>query len=137
MIVSNGNDVVMVDDSLPELLLAGECFRRAGVANQWRTFSGGAEFLAYMSDVRDGVEEMPAVVLMDINMPRKNGLEVVAATKAIADFTDRPPFMMFTNSLNPADRERAHALGTEGLKVKPDNVADYVAFFASLAGSIS
>ncbi len=137
MRVSNGNDVVMVDDSTPELLLAGECFRRAGLANRWRTFKGGAEFLAYMAEVEAGNEEMPALVLMDINMPRQNGLEVVAATRAREHFADVPPFLMFTNSRNPADRERAKALGTSGLQVKPDTVAGYVAFFQRLSRSIA
>ena len=78
---------------------------------------------------------MPALVLLDINMPRMTGPEALERVRAIPYFAELPVFCMLTSSTDPADRARVERLGASGFVVKPDLPDDYVAFFDTLAES--
>lgn len=76
---------------------------------------------------------MPALVLLDINMPRMTGPEVLERVRTIPYFSDLPVFCMLTSSTDPADRARVERLGASGFVVKPNQPDDYVEFFDALA----
>jgi CheY-like chemotaxis protein len=124
----------MVDDSEGDLFLAWECFEASRCANPWMSFTGGPPFLDHLAAVRAGTEPMPALVLLDLNMPGMSGLEVLEHARRDPHFVALPIFCMLTSSGDPRDRARAEALGASGFVTKPGNFADYVAFFDSLAG---
>jgi CheY-like chemotaxis protein len=76
---------------------------------------------------------MPAVVLLDINMPGLDGFEVLQRIREREAFAQLPVIMMLTNSDNPRDIERAAELGANGFQTKPATMKEYVRFFDSLA----
>lgn len=125
--------VVMVDDSHDDILIARRCYRRAGVKNEFLAFEGGQDLLDYLDRVDAGDAEMPALVLLDINMPDLNGFDVLSRIRAHESFRQLPVIMMLTNSDDPADVRRAKENGASGLQVKPVRVKDYVDFFAGLS----
>jgi CheY-like chemotaxis protein len=130
--IASESHVVMVDDNPGDVVFARECFVLSGVENPWLSLGGGAELLALLAAVKAGDETMPALVLLDINMPRMSGHEVLERVRDDSFFEQLPIFCMLTSSSDPRDRERAIACGASGFLVKPDNPADYVAFFQSL-----
>lgn len=130
----DGGPIVMVDDSPDDILIARRCYRRAGLPNPFVTLDGGTALLALLDEVEVGEAPMPALVLLDINMPDINGFEALAKVRAKAAFRELPVVMMLTNSDDPRDRDRALENGASGLQIKPTRVKDYVAFFASLSG---
>lgn len=125
--------VVMVDDSPDDILIARRCYRRAGLPNPFLTLDGGMALLEHLRAVEAGEAPMPALVLLDINMPDLNGFEALARLREKDRFRKLPVVMMLTNSDDPADVRRATENGANGLQVKPTRVKDYVRFFASLA----
>ncbi len=125
--------IVMVDDSPDDILIARRCYRRAGLHNPFVTLDGGTALLAHLDEVDAGVAPMPALVLLDINMPDMNGFEALSRVREKAAFRELPVVMMLTNSDDPHDRERARQKGASGLQIKPTRVVDYVGFFKSLA----
>lgn len=125
--------VVMVDDSPDDILIARRCYRRAGLSNPFVTLDGGTALLAHLEEVDAGTAPMPALVLLDINMPDLNGFEALSRVRAQPTFRELPVVMMLTNSDDPRDRDRAKEKGASGLQVKPTRVKDYVAFFEGLA----
>lgn len=123
----------MVDDNHGDLFIARTCFKRSKLRNPWISLNSGAALLEHLDGVRAGEATMPALVLLDINMPRMTGPEALERVRAIPFFADLPVFCMLTSSTDPAERARAEQLGASGFVVKPDRPDDYVAFFDSLA----
>lgn len=124
--------VVMVDDSQDDLVIAQRCYKRSKLDRTFLSLGGGTELIAYLEDVQKGDEPMPAIVLLDINMPDMNGFEALAAIRSHPAFHRLPVIMMLTNSDSPRDIDRSLELGASGLQQKPLRLRDYVTFFDSL-----
>jgi CheY-like chemotaxis protein len=128
-------DVLVIDDSDPDLLFARVIIERAAVAERVLTFGTGPDALAHLQ----GPESARcAVVLLDINMPEMNGfqfLEAYAPLHAARRCT--APVVMLTSSSDPGDRARARAYPcVAGYLVKPIDVASAKGL-AQLAGACS
>ena len=71
--------------------------------------------------------KLPDIILLDIRMPRMSGLELLEKLKATHRFSSIP-VVMFSNSMQPEDVERARQLGATGYCVKPADVEEYRRF---------
>lgn len=125
--------VVMVDDSADDLVIAERCYRRSHLPNTFMALPGGRALVEHIEAVDRGERPMPAIVLLDINMPDMTGFEALTAIRAMPSFSTLPVIMMLTNSDSPRDAEQSLALGASGLQTKPLRLRDYVAFFDGLA----
>lgn len=74
----------------------------------------------------------PALVLLDLHMPKKDGFQILAGIRANPELAT-VPVAIFTTSQRPADRERALALGADHYIQKPSGIADLTALSAMLA----
>jgi CheY-like chemotaxis protein len=77
----------------------------------------------------------PALILLDLNMPRMNGAEVLARLKADG-MTERIPVVMLSTSAQLADRTRLLAAGAREFYLKPDGIGDLVALVGRLRAFI-
>ena len=91
-------EILLVEDSEPDILLTQEAFEDARIANNLHVTRDGVEALAflrrqppYTSAVR------PDVILLDINMPRKSGLEVLHEVKADLELRHIPVVILTTS----------------------------------------
>ena len=75
---------------------------------------------------------MPALVLLDINMPAMTGFDVLEKVREDEFFDELPKFCVLTSSADPRDRERATTLRALGVFTKPYEIRDYVAFFDAM-----
>ncbi len=123
--------VVMVDDSETDLDIAQRVYGRSKLENPFVTFFDGSSFLDYMESVRMGHRPMPALVLMDVNMPMLNGFETIETLREEEAFSSIPVVVMLTNSDNPADSQKAMAVGANGFQTKYSDIKAYTAFFDS------
>lgn len=128
----NGEEIIMVDDSAPERRLARECYELSELTNRWCELAGAEELLRYLDAAKRSSRPLPALVLLDINMPYKNGFDALSEVRADPSFHELPGLLMFTNSSNPDDLFKSQALGADGYQTKPDNVGDYIDFFNGL-----
>ena len=103
----NDGPVVMVDDNGGDLFFVERCFGESKVKNPWLSFARGADFLAMLAQVKSGEKPVPALVLLDLNMPGMNGLEVLEAVRSDPYYDDIPIFCVLTSSSDPRDAERA------------------------------
>ena len=133
--ISRDGPIVLVDDNPGDELIVRRSYERSKLDNPWIAFRSGPEFLTHLQEVRAGRQPMPGLVLLDINMPEMSGLDVLARVRDDPDFRELPVFCMLTSSTDPRDRQRAEARGASGFVVKPNDPADYVAFFDALARS--
>lgn len=112
-------EILLVEDSEPDILLTEEAFAEARVANRLHVARDGEEALQFLR--RQGKHAQaprPDVILMDINMPRKNGLEVLEEIKADPEL--RPiPVLILTTSQAEDDVRRSYSGHASGYVVKP------------------
>lgn len=122
----------MVDDNPGDRDIAHRCFKRSTLPNEWLDFPGGVEFLDHLDRVRRQLSPMPALVLLDINMPAMTGFDVLEKVREDEFFDELPKFCVLTSSADPRDRERATTLRALGVFTKPYEIRDYVAFFDAM-----
>ena len=103
-----------MEDNPDDAELTRLAFAEAGAPHRLRVVGDGAEALEYLlARGRHADREpagLPALVLLDLNLPRLDGHEVLQAIRA-GEATRRLPVVVLTTSAEPSDVERAYALG--------------------------
>jgi CheY-like chemotaxis protein len=114
--------ILLVDDSGNDLDLMRLAFKKAGITNPLQEVRDGEEAIAYLKGVGIYADRfmypLPAVMLLDLKMPRKDGFDVLAWIRAERSFKAMP-VMILTASMQKADVERAFELGATAFLVKP------------------
>lgn len=115
----------MVDDSETDLFLMRAAFKRAGCNLPLQEVRNGEEAIDYlMGEGRYGDRgkcPLPTVMLLDLNMPKKNGFEVLTWVRA-QPVLKRLAVIILTASMRVEDLERAFDLGATSFLVKPSNL---------------
>lgn len=112
-------EVLLVDDSEDDLVLVQEALAEAKLLNVLNVARDGEQALAYLR--REGKykdAQMPGLILLDINMPKKNGFEVLEELKADPAL-QHIPVVMLTVSDRDADVAKAYAKGACSYVMKP------------------
>lgn len=115
--------ILLVEDNPVDLDLTRRAFARKRLANAIEVARDGEEALQWMTRWEQG-EPQPAVILLDIKLPKVNGLEVLRQLKAHQQFR-RIPVVMLTSSDDDMDLATAYELGVNSYIVKP---VDFVKF---------
>jgi len=114
--------VLLVDDNEDDVVIMQSCFSRAGVLNPMQSVSDGEKAIAYLKgeppfDDRQQYP-FPIVVFLDLNMPKKNGLEVLAWIRGQPALRGLSVHVL-TASVRATDVERAFELGANSYLIKP------------------
>lgn len=109
--------LLLVEDNPMDLDLTLRAFERKRFANRIDVARDGEEALAFMARW-DAGEAPPAVILLDINLPKVNGLEVLRQLKGHARYR-RIPVVMLTSSREDRDLLAAYDLGVNSYIEKP------------------
>ena len=124
--MSNGTrrSIVLAEDNPGDVFLVREALLAAGLDFDLTTIEDGEEVLRYFENVDGGSRPLPDLLLLDLNMPKCSGDEILQQLRAMPA-TASLPVVVLTSSAHPKDREVATALGVEQYFTKP---ADYEAF---------
>jgi len=118
----NGVDVLMVEDSEEDLQLALRSFRKANFADRVHVVRDGAEALDYIfcegAYAERKIEDIPRVILLDLKLPKVNGLEVLQRVKSDPR-TRRIPVVLLTSSKEHSDVLAGYENGANSYIVKP------------------
>ena len=112
-------EVLLVEDDPGDVLMTQEAFAENKVANRLTVVSDGVEALEYLR--REGAHAeaaTPDLVLLDLNLPRMDGREVLAAMKQDADLR-RIPVVVLTTSEAEEDVLRSYSLHANAYVTKP------------------
>jgi CheY-like chemotaxis protein len=126
--------ILLVEDDKRDLELTLLALERSQLANDVVTVGDGAKALEYLR--REGEfaarpEGNPAVVLLDLKLPKVNGLEVLQSVRA--DPLLRPvPVVMLTSSEAESDVLKSYSLGVNAYVVKPVDFKQFVSAIAEL-----
>lgn len=116
--------IMLVEDNPMDLDLTLRAFSKKRFGNNIQVARDGEEAVAYMARWEAG-EPIPAVILLDINMPKISGLEVLRQLKAHERFR-RIPVVMLTSSREDRDLKTAYDLGVNSYIEKPVSFAKFM-----------
>ena len=117
--------ILLVDDSEDDIEFALRALRGAAVSRPIDVVRDGEEALGYLFDpARLASGALPALILLDIRLPKVDGLEVLRRVRADAAFS-AVPVVVLSSSDAPVDIERAYALGANSFVRKPVEFFDY------------
>jgi len=117
----HGVDILLVEDNANDAELTLRALKQRNLANQVHVCRDGAEAMDFFSG---GAGPVPKVVLLDLKLPKVDGLEVLRRLKQDGR-TKSIPIVVLTSSREEPDIERAYALGANSYIVKP---VDFEAF---------
>jgi two-component system response regulator len=122
-------DILLAEDNPDDVKLALHAFRRNHLANAVHVVGDGAEALDFVfcreAYAGRSLEEPPKMLLLDLKMPRVDGLEVLQAVRADPR-TRLIPVVMMTSSSEERDRVESYALGVNSYIVKPLDFDQFV-----------
>jgi two-component system, chemotaxis family, response regulator Rcp1 len=108
-------DVLLVDDNLGDVRLTKEAIREACPSLRLTVARDGVEAVAFLRDI---YHPLPDLVLLDLNLPRATGLEVLAFIKSDARLRVIPTIIL-TSSDADVDVEKSYRLGANCYLRKP------------------
>jgi two-component system, response regulator len=117
----NGVEILLVEDNANDAELTLRALKQRNLANQVHLCRDGAEAVDFFAD---GAGPVPKVVLLDLKLPKIDGLEVLKRLKQ-DNRTKSIPVVVLTSSREEPDIERAYELGANSYIVKP---VDFEAF---------
>jgi CheY-like chemotaxis protein len=127
-VITDLKRILIAEDNPNDLELTLEALRQHRLANEIVAVRDGAEALDYLFRRGAYAERpggAPCVVLLDLKMPKVDGLEVLRAIKADPRLR-MTPVVMLTSSREEADLVRSYQLGVNGYVVKPVDFAEFV-----------
>lgn len=123
--------IMMLDDDLLDIRLAQWSHARSGIARPLTAFSSTSAFFAQLDIIVGGHAERPALILLDVRMPRMDGFAVLRAIRSREALAPVAVAMLTTSTLH-ADRERAAELGCSAYLIKPSTRKELVTLFQML-----
>lgn len=108
--------ILLVEDNEDDVILVQRSLRKAGVTAPVHVVRDGDEAITFLGAA--DAAEPPALVLLDLKLPRRNGLEVLAWIRAHPGLSALP-VVMFTTSTQDADVGEAYRLGANSYLKKP------------------
>lgn len=114
-------EIMLVEDDTVDVMTVKRALKDINVANHLIVASDGEEALTYLMDERN---KRPGIILLDLNMPRMNGIEFLTAAKKNGALKNIP-VVVLTTSREDQDKVDSFDLGVAGYMVKP---VDYVQF---------
>lgn len=120
--------ILLVDDNPDDVALTLRAFSKNNILNEVVVARDGAEALDYLFSTgsyagRDD-RDMPKLVLLDLNMPRMNGLEVLKRVRADPR-TRLLPFVILTSSREDQDIVNSYSLGANSYVCKPIDFLEF------------
>jgi CheY-like chemotaxis protein len=112
-----------VEDEPNDVFLIERAFRKCDSQHSLHSVNDGEQAIAYLSGAREFADRqkypIPSLVLLDLKLPRRSGLEVLAWLRSRHDSLKRMPVIVLTSSKQTSDVNRAYELGANSYLVKP------------------
>jgi two-component system response regulator len=128
-------EILIVEDTLQDLELALRALKKAHIANHIHVSRDGAEALEFIfcegAYADRKMQDGPKVILLDLNLPKVDGLEVLKRIKGDPR-TQSIPVVMLTTSKEQKDLVESYRLGVNSYIVKPVNFERFVAAVENL-----
>ena len=131
----NELEILLVEDNQDDLDMAVRALRKANLANNIQVVRDGAEALEFIFCTGQyagrKIDQQPRVILLDLKLPKVDGLEVLKQVKS-HPLTRIIPVVALTSSKEQRDVVESYHLGVNSYIVKPVNFEGFAAAVAEL-----
>jgi CheY-like chemotaxis protein len=119
--MKNDRPILLIEDDYIDVITMKRALKELGIPNPLVHCTNGEAAVDYL---QTRPRLVPAIIFLDINMPRMNGIEFLAA---IGDKQWKPiaPIIVLTTSKDESDRAHSFELGVAGYLVKPINYQEF------------
>ena len=119
-------DVLLVEDNPGDVRLVEEAFEEGGIANTLHVVTDGIEALDFLYQRGDHEDSpQPDIILLDLNLPRKNGHEVLEELRD-DDEPQRTPVLVLTSSESEEDIAKSYDLCANAYLTKPVEPEEFI-----------
>lgn len=126
-------EILMVDDNPADIDLISEVLAQSEPHSHVNAVKDGAEAISFLRHRGKYVEApVPDLVVLDLNLPRKDGRDVLAEVKSDPKLA-KIPVLVFTTSQASTDVTHSYELGANCYLRKPGNLPEFVAMVQSMA----
>ncbi len=119
--MKNEMSILLVEDDRVDIMTVKRALKDLEITNSLNITSNGEEALVFLQDERN---QQPSIILLDLNMPRMNGIEFLKIIKQ-DNILKRIPTIVLTTSEEKQDRVESFNLSVAGYMIKP---IDYLKF---------
>ena len=113
--------ILVVDDDEEDVLLIKKAFEKASIIHRKIFLRDGQDlidFLLKQGEHSESTETLPNLIILDLNMPRKNGIEALKEIKSNYEL-QHIPIIMFTTSKKESDIQESYVFGANSFVSKP------------------
>jgi two-component system, chemotaxis family, response regulator Rcp1 len=129
-----GRSILLVEDNAGDVRLTREALREADVSVELTAVPDGEQALAFLrSEGAHAGAPRPDLILLDLNLPKKNGLEVLEEIKRDPELR-RTPVIMLTTSSSARDVAACYDRGVNCYVVKPLDLDDFTRLVQAING---
>jgi len=126
--------ILLVEDNAGDVRLTREALREADVSVELTAVPDGEQALAFLrAEGAHAGAERPDLILLDLNLPKKNGLEVLEEIKRDPELR-RTPVIMLTTSSSSRDVAACYERGVNCYVVKPLDLDDFTRLVQAING---
>jgi DNA-binding response OmpR family regulator len=116
--------LVLAEDNPGDVFLVRRALDTAGIAYDMQVCMDGEQALKYFAEAEEGKRSVE-LMLIDLNLPRHDGLEVLAELRKCPSL-EQVPVIVLTSSDSPRDRERSFKLGAARYFQKPTDLKQFL-----------
>lgn len=121
--------VLIADDDTDDCLITMEAWEETGLGNELRFVQDGDALIDYLYHRKQfanyETSPRPGLILLDLSMPKKNGMEVLEEIKSDQALKDIPVIVLSTSQA-PREASEAYAQGAYGFVTKPSTFHEYL-----------
>jgi CheY-like chemotaxis protein len=114
--------ILLVEDDSVDVMMIERALSELHVTNRLDVTGNGEGALSYLHDCKT---ELPSIILLDLNMPRMNGIEFLREVKKDRELR-RIPVVVLTSSDEEKDKTESFDLGVAGYMLKPVDYRQFV-----------
>ncbi|MBI3520461.1 MAG: response regulator [Bacteroidetes bacterium] len=133
--MTHETDILLIEDNMHDAELAIRALKKNNLANNLIHLKDGAEAIDYIFGEGNfsgrNLEDIPKVILLDLKMPKVNGIEVLARLKS-DERTRKIPVVILTSSKEDPDIQTCYDLGANSYVVKPVEFTEFVKVVSDL-----
>ena len=125
-------NILLVEDNPADVLLTIEAFKEGAIPHELNAVNDGVEAVSYLKRAGKYADAVrPDIIILDINLPKKNGFEVLEEIKQDPDLKHIPVIMLSTSG-SQHDIRKAYELHANCYLIKPVELEDFLRLIRSL-----
>jgi two-component system response regulator len=127
------NFILIAEDDADDRFLLQAAFEENGFKDTLHFVENGVEMIDYLSQLEknEAGKKMPRFMLIDLNMPKKDGREVLKEIKA-NPFLSKIPVIVFSTTNNEVEMNRCYELGANSYITKPNSFENLIKTVAAI-----